>query len=63
MKVIKTSYNVYVKDGIEYCNTPCPFNKMTMGIIPIMAGSCNCKHCKRLISNDKDNKVIVCKDI
>lgn len=59
--MIKTKYEVRVnKFGEEYCVTPCPAKKYTMGVCRIMVGSCNCPHCKLYISDDKENQVLTC---
>lgn len=49
------------KNGEEYCVTPCPLGKKTMGIARIMIGSENCPHCK-LYGGQDDlvNQVMSC---
>jgi ssDNA-binding Zn-finger/Zn-ribbon topoisomerase 1 len=49
------------KQGEEYCITPCPLGKLTMGVARIMVGSCNCPHCKLYVSDDPEAQVQTCR--
>lgn len=56
-------YNVEInKFGEEYCVTPCPKGKLTVGDIRIMVGSPMCHKCRRFRGDDMSNKVVKCKD-